>query len=153
MPSNIYYASIGSEILRFTTSESNTFITLGYQLLKRMKKQGSKHRFIISMLKNIFGKHFNVFADTADNFIKLFSLNWAEPVHKKEKYFIIPSLFLCFLAWWTRCYCYCYVLFLYLAFMYIQFFMLLCVKIFVLIPYFLDPIILYVHEAFLFLIF
>ena len=36
--SNIYYVSITSEILRFatTTSDSNTFIILASQLLKRM---------------------------------------------------------------------------------------------------------------------
>ena len=43
IPSNIYYVSIGSEILRFakTTSDSNNFITLATQIMKRMQKSGS----------------------------------------------------------------------------------------------------------------
>ena len=49
-----------------------------------MQKQSSKQRFIISILKNIFGKNFkvsNVFAGTADSFIKTLSLHWARAVH------------------------------------------------------------------------
>ena len=41
-------------------------------LFIRMKKQGSECTLIISLLKNIFGKHFKVFqkfADIADKFI------------------------------------------------------------------------------------
>ena len=76
IPSNIYYAFIGCEILRFarTTSNRNNFIILANQLLERIQKQGIKHKFIIAKLKKIFGEHFNVFnvlADTADNFTKL----------------------------------------------------------------------------------
>ena len=63
IPSNIYYTSIGSKIPRFdrTASDSNTFIRLSNQLLKRMQKQGSKHRSIIFMLNKRIGKHYNVF--------------------------------------------------------------------------------------------
>ena len=76
IPLNIYYTSISSEIVGFvrTTSEINAFVTLSNGLLKKMQKQGSKHRSIISMLKKIFGKHFvfNTFADKKTNFIKRF---------------------------------------------------------------------------------
>lgn len=70
--SNVYYASIGSEVLRFA---KNTFVTLSNSLLWRMQKQQRKHRSRISMLNKIFDKYltvFKVFADTAANFIKLF---------------------------------------------------------------------------------
>ena len=51
-----------------------------------MQRRDSQHRFIKPMLKNIFGKNFNVsndFADRADDFIKFFSLNGAGPAQKK----------------------------------------------------------------------
>ena len=56
-PSKIYYAFKGSEIPRLarTTSDSNTFIKFANQLLKRMQKHSSKHRFIIfKLIKNNF---------------------------------------------------------------------------------------------------
>ena len=51
--SNIYYASLASQILRFhrNTSGSNTFITLVNQLIKRIQMQDNKQRFMITMLK------------------------------------------------------------------------------------------------------
>ena len=51
-----------------------------------MQRRDSQHRFITPMLKNIFGKNFNVsndFADRADDFIKFFSLHGAGPAQKK----------------------------------------------------------------------
>ena len=67
------------EILRFTRStfDSGAFITLPNQVLKSMEKQGTKHRSILPCQK-ILGKHFNafnLFAGTADTFLKLFSLH------------------------------------------------------------------------------
>ena len=52
IPSNIFYTSIRPEILGVhkTALDVNTFITLAKLFLKRMKKQGSKHRSVISML-------------------------------------------------------------------------------------------------------
>lgn len=50
-----------------------------------MQKQGSKHRFIISSTKKIFGKHFNffnIFTYTTDNLIKPFSLHWVGLIHR-----------------------------------------------------------------------
>ena len=50
---DIYYTSIDPNISRFarTASDSNTFVTLANQLLKRRQKQGSKHRSITPKLK------------------------------------------------------------------------------------------------------
>ena len=52
------------------------------------------------MLKKIFGKHFNVFnvlADRADSFIKLFSLHCAGLVHNKIFFYdpFSACLFVC----------------------------------------------------------
>ena len=68
---------MGSANLKFvrTTSDMNTLVTRSSRLLKRMQKQVSKHRFIISVLNKIFGKHFTVFnvvTDTAANLSNLF---------------------------------------------------------------------------------
>lgn len=62
-PSSSYYASIGSESLRFfkTTSDSKTFIRLLNQLFKNMQKQGNKHRLVKAILNKILGKYFNYF--------------------------------------------------------------------------------------------
>ena len=86
IPSNIYYQSIGSEILRFgrTTLEINTFVTLSICLLKRMQKQRRKHRSMVSMLNKIFSQHFTVFkvlVDKKANVIKVFSLPWITIIH------------------------------------------------------------------------
>ena len=68
------------QVLRLNRSKSDnsTFIKPANQLLKRMQKQSSRHISIISLLKEIFGKHFSVFhvfADTADKFTKPFTLH------------------------------------------------------------------------------
>ena len=65
-PIIIYYASVGSEIVRnvINTLGRNTFVTLSTRLLERMQKQ-------------VFGKHFNVFnvlADMASNVVKIFAM-------------------------------------------------------------------------------
>ena len=74
----IYYASKGSEILRLarTISHINTFATRSNSYLKRMQKQRSRQRSIISMLIKIFCQYFTVFKvfiDTTTNFIKIFN--------------------------------------------------------------------------------
>ena len=46
-------------------------------LLIQVKNQGSEHILTISLLKKVFRKHFKIihkFTDTANEFIKLFSL-------------------------------------------------------------------------------
>lgn len=96
---------------------------------------------------------FNVFADTADNFIKIFSLHCHGPVHKKNFYnsFSVFSGFFCLHARYdaTVIAVFCF----YVCFLYLASFLLLRVDIFALIIYYLDNIILYVHEIILFLIF
>ena len=102
IPSNIYYASIDSSR---TTSDINTFITLSNCLLKRIQKQGSKHKSITSILNKIFGKHFTVFnvsADTAANFIKLFSLPRIRTMHIHVC--LLQSLFLLFVVCLLVCF-------------------------------------------------
>ena len=111
--SNIYYVSMGSGILRFgrTASQSNTFVTLAYKLLKekRMKKQGSKHRFIISLVK-ISLVNISVLLKTAGN-----SSNVSQCIELslniKRNIFNSPFS-VCFLACWTWCYCCLYLKFL-----------------------------------------
>ena len=51
IPSNIYYVSISSGILRFAgnTSDINAFATVSIRHLKRMHRQGNKYRSIMSM--------------------------------------------------------------------------------------------------------
>ena len=78
MPSKTFYASIDSEILCIvrTTIDLINMVELVNLLLVKMKKQGSECTLIISSLKKIFGKHFNVFhtfTDTTDKFNKLSS--------------------------------------------------------------------------------
>ena len=130
-PSNIYYASIDSKMLRFarSTLDINTFVTLSNHILTRMQKQGSKHRSIIFKLNKIFGKHFtvfNIFADTAANFIKLFSLHWIRNIHIEiclHSLFLFVfylfvclnivcllicfCLFVCLFVWLSCYYCFC----------------------------------------------
>jgi len=79
IPSKIFYASVGSEILRIarTTSNLHDLVTRVNALLTRMAKQGSKHKQIASLINKLFGRHFNVFkkfADTANQFIRLLNL-------------------------------------------------------------------------------
>ena len=129
-PIIIYYASVGSEIVRnvINTLGRNTFVTLSTRLLERMQKQASKHRSIIFLLNKVFGKHFNVFnvlADMASNVVKIFAMLWVRAIHMHV--FLLHSLFLlfvfltvclfdccCFLFVWLSC-CYCFsVIYLYL---------------------------------------
>jgi len=78
LPSKIFYASVGSEILRIvrTTTELDDIKIRVETLLIRMKKQGSEKKRIITLMNKLYGRHaevFSKFADTSDNFIKLFS--------------------------------------------------------------------------------
>ena len=54
IPSNIYCASIGSEILRFARATSNIYT---FKTIQKIQKQGSKLRSIISTLNKITGKY------------------------------------------------------------------------------------------------
>ena len=96
IPSSIYHAFIGSKSLGVakTTSKINTFIALSVffifihfiiiHLSKRIQKEGSKHRFIRSILNKIFCKNFTIFngfADTAAKFVKLYLLSWIRTIN------------------------------------------------------------------------
>ena len=97
IPSNIYCEFIGCEILRFarTTSDINCFVIHSNRLLKRMQKEGGKHRYIISMLNKIkFSLVFNILAGTAANFIRLFSLPQIRVIYMHGC--LLHSLFLLF---------------------------------------------------------
>ena len=77
--SKIFYALVGSEILRIagTTTDLINMVARVNLLLIRMKKQGNECAHITSLLKKILGKRFKVFhklLDTANEFIKVFSL-------------------------------------------------------------------------------
>ena len=76
IPFNIFYASVGSEILciaRTTTDLINT-VTRVNPFLIQMKKQGSEcvHSILLSIL--FYYTVFRKFADTANQFIRLLSL-------------------------------------------------------------------------------
>lgn len=62
-----------------------------------MQEQGSKHRFTISIMNKIFRKYFtvfNVFTETAANFIKSFQLPRITTIH--IHIYLLHSLFLLF---------------------------------------------------------
>ena len=97
IPSNIYYASIGSEILRFVIIiwDINTYATFSCCLLKEFRNK----KVNIDPLNKIFGKHFTVFndfADTAANSIKLFLLPWLRSSHIRVC--LLHRLFLLFVC-------------------------------------------------------
>ena len=136
--SNIYYASIGSETLRFPRNSSgiNTFLTLFSRLLKRMQKQGSKHITIRSVLNKIFRKHFtdfNVFADTLANFIKFSSSPWIRTMHIHIYLLFLACLIIFLFVCLFVCFFVCMVIMLLLfnnfASMYLHLFMFLWVGI------------------------
>ena len=75
IPSKIFYASIGSEILnivRITTDLVN-MVTHVNLLLIWMKKKGNECTRVISLLNKIFLKYFKIY-HKSNEFIKLFSL-------------------------------------------------------------------------------
>ena len=100
-----------------TTSDLNSFVTFSNRLLKRLQKKGNKHRSTI--LNKILVKHltdFNIFADTATNFIKLFLLPWIRTIHTHVCLlhslflwvFLLFCLFVClFVCVVSSYYCFC----------------------------------------------
>ena len=79
------------------TSNINTFLTLPDCLLKKIQKQGSKQRPIISMLNKILAKHFtvfNIFTDATATSLKPFSLPWIGNINIHV--FLLNFLFLLF---------------------------------------------------------
>ena len=79
MPSKIFYASVGSEILRLarTNTSKTDFIKSVKVLLSRMEKQGCKGNQLKKVLNKMYGRHVNYFqkfARTANEFIGLVNL-------------------------------------------------------------------------------
>ena len=76
MPSKIFYASLGSEILRLGRT-TNDITSLKYNvnnLLSRMKKQGAKETNTVKTIKKVFGKNpdiFKAFSDTSQGFVNI----------------------------------------------------------------------------------
>ena len=73
IPSRIFYASLGAEILRIgrTTMTLECFVASSKCLIGRMIKQGGEKFVIIKVLKKLFGRHdvFLKFATNAKDFI------------------------------------------------------------------------------------
>ena len=81
-------------------SDSNTFITLFNQVLRRIHIQFNNSIYIISILKKAFGKHLNIFqlsVDNADNFIKVLSLHWGGAVHSN----LVFVIYFFFVFWFV----------------------------------------------------
>ena len=75
IPSRIFFASVGAEILRIagTTSDVESFLMSSSILLKRMLNQGGKQEILCKTLKKMYGRHevFHQFSDNSNNFVKL----------------------------------------------------------------------------------
>ena len=69
MPSNIFYSTLGSELLRIAncTTGKTDFISTSKNLLARMKKQGAKPCRLEKCLKRLFGSHMNCFLSFFEN--------------------------------------------------------------------------------------
>ena len=74
IPSNIFYSSIGAEILRIGRACSSTeaFLLSAQKLIKRMIKQGAKYSRVKKTLVKIFARNavFLKFADSKEHFLK-----------------------------------------------------------------------------------
>ena len=77
MPTIIFYATVGSEILCFfrTTSSKEKFQKLISTFLTRMRRQGCQNMQLKHLMTKMLGRHFETFtrfADTAKSFIQMF---------------------------------------------------------------------------------
>ena len=75
IPTNMFYATLGSEILRIgrTTSHKDDFLRSASSLLKRMKDQGSNNESVGKILRKMYGRHdtLHKFATNARTFTNL----------------------------------------------------------------------------------
>ena len=64
IPSKIFYATIGSEILRIAscTTKKEDFISSSIQLLERMNKQGAVTKLVKKELQKLYSRHSSSFA-------------------------------------------------------------------------------------------
>lgn len=69
MPSRIFYATIGSEILRIgkCTTERTDFINTCCTLMVRMKNQGATYFKMKSLVNTVYNKHPSIFAPFHEN--------------------------------------------------------------------------------------
>ena len=76
MPSSIFYASLGAEILRIAraTNTREHFIESSRQILCRMRKQGALELKVINTLNKTFGRHPHDFSYIARNAQELINL-------------------------------------------------------------------------------
>ena len=76
IPSKMFYATLGAEILRIgrTSTVLERFVTSSQAVIKRMQKQGGKSIPILKCLNKIYGRNFGVFkefANTSKEFVDL----------------------------------------------------------------------------------
>ena len=64
MPSNIFYSTLSSELLRIArcTTDKDNFLVTAKTLISRMKKQGAAMCRLISCLKRLYGNHMESFS-------------------------------------------------------------------------------------------
>ena len=75
IPTNMFYATLGSEVLRIgrTTSHLDDFLTSTSSLLTRMRNQGAENQAISKVLRKMYGRHniLHKFATNARSFTNL----------------------------------------------------------------------------------
>ena len=75
MPTNMFYSTIGSEILRIGRANSNvdSFLKSASSILARMSKRGAKYAPLGKVLKKMYGRHdvLHTFAANAKAFTHL----------------------------------------------------------------------------------
>ena len=75
IPTNTFYSTVGSEVLRIgrATSSVDAFLKLTTSFLSRMTKQGAEHAPLIKVLKKMYGRHdvLHKFATNAKTFSNL----------------------------------------------------------------------------------
>ena len=76
MPSNIFYASIGAEILRIAraTNIREHFIASARQILYRMRIQGALEHKVVNTVHKTFGRHPHDFSYITRNAQELVNL-------------------------------------------------------------------------------
>ena len=76
IPSKMFYATLGAEVLRIgrTSTVLNSFVSSSQRIIKRMQKQGGRSSAIVKCLQKTYGRNFEVFrefANTCQEFLDL----------------------------------------------------------------------------------
>ena len=78
IPTNMFYSTLGSEVLRIgrTTSHLEDFLKSSSSLLRRMKNQGAENQAIGKVLRKMYGRHdvLHKFATNAKAFTNLLTV-------------------------------------------------------------------------------